>query len=69
MGDALIVVIADVRLSFLPLIQLNFLLSHHELSLELVPLLQNLLQLLHGEAWSVGVCQVHHQLVRSRCLL
>lgn len=48
-----------------PLEELQLLLSHHELSLELVPLLQNLLQLLHGEAGSVGVGQVHHHLVRS----
>lgn len=52
-----------------PLEQLKFLLRHHQLSLELIPFLQNLLQLLHGEARPVGVRQVHHQLVRSRCLL
>lgn len=54
---------------WLPFVELKLLLGHHELSFQLVPLLQDLLQLLHGEAWSVGVRQVHHQLVRSRCLL
>lgn len=57
------------HLSGSPLVQLQLLLGHHELGLQLVPLLQNLLQLLHGEPRSVRVCQVYHQLVGSRCLL
>ena len=50
---------AGVRFSCSPLEQLKLLLSHHELRLQLVPLLQHFLQLLHGEAGPVGVCQVH----------
>lgn len=58
-----------VDFSCSPLVELQFLLRHHELRLELVPLLQHLLQLLHGEPRSVGVCQVHHQLVGPGVLL